>query len=148
MKFWRYIVVAIVALAWAGCDSTEYRIKKHPDRFAALTADEQYAVQNKTLDIGQSPEAVYFILGEPNRKKRQFKDGKEREVWVYTRIYTRSEGTHMAGYERRVYYDSKYKVFRVYHVPRYVHTYSEHQEIVSEIEFEDGIVSAITEVES
>ena len=148
MKFWRYIVVAVVALAWAGCDTTESRIKKYPDRFAALSADEQYAVQNNTLDIGQSRDAVYFILGEPNRKKRQFKDGKDREIWIYTRIYTRSEGTHMAGYERRVYYDAKYKVYRVYHVPRYVHTYSEHQEIVSEIEFEDGVVSAITEVES
>lgn len=148
MKFWRHLGIALIAFVWVGCDSTEYRIKKHPDRFAALSPDEQYAVENKTLDIGHSPEVVYFIMGEPDRKKRQFKDGKDLEVWVYTRIFTRSEGTHLAGYERRVFYDSKFKVYRVYYVPRYVHTYSEHQEIVSEIEFEDGLVSAITEYES
>ena len=148
MKFWRNITFAIIALIWVGCDSMEYRVKKHPERFAALSPEEQYAVENKRLDIGHSPDVVYFILGEPDRKKRQFKDGREREVWVYTRIYTRSEGTHMAGYERRVFYDSRNKVYRVYYVPRYVHAYSEHQEIVSEIEFEDGFVSAIVEYES
>jgi hypothetical protein len=131
-----------------GCNSTEYRIKKQPELFASLSAEEQQAVQNKTLDIGHSPDVVYFIMGNPDRKKRQVKEGRDREVWVYTRIYTRLEGTHLAGYERRVYYDSKYKVYRVYYIPRYVHTYSEHQEIVSEIEFEDGVVSAITEYES
>ena len=148
MKFWRILGIALIALAWAGCDTTESRIKKYPDRYAALTPEEQYAVQNKTLDIGHSRDVVFFVMGEPDRKKRQFKDGKDKEIWIYTRIYTRSEGTHMAGYERRVYYDPKYKVFRVYHVPRYVHTYSEHQEIFSEVEFEDGFVSAITEYES
>ena len=140
--------ILLLALIWAGCDSMEYRVKKHPERFAALSADEQSAVQNKTLDIGHSPDVVYFIMGEPDKRKRQFKDGKDKEVWIYTRIYTRSEGSHLAGYERRVYYDSKNKVFVVYHVPRYVHTYSEHQEIHAEIEFEDGVVSAITEYES
>ncbi len=148
MKFWRNMGILALAVIWAGCDSTEYRIKKHPDRFAALSAEEQTAVENKTLDIGHSPDVVYFIMGEPDKKKRQFKDGKDKEVWIYTRIYTQSEGTHLAGYERRIYYDAKYKVFRVYHVPRYVHTYSEHQEIFSEIEFEEGVVSAITEYES
>ena len=148
MKFSQLIMIPALALLLAGCNSTEYRVKKQPERFAALTLEEQSAVQNKTLDIGHSAEVVYFIMGDPDRKQRQIKDGVNREVWIYTRIFTEMEGTHLAGYERRVYYDSKYKVFRAYYVPRYVHEYSEHQEVVAEIEFEDGVVSAITEVES
>lgn len=145
MKTASWLPFLLLSLLWAGCNSTEYRIKKHPERFAALSAAEQEAVSNRTLDIGHSPEVVYFIMGEPNQKKVQVKDGAQREVWVYTRIYTRPEGTHLAGYERRVYYDAQAKVYRVYYVPHYIHTYSEHQEIVSEIEFENGAVSAITE---
>ncbi len=130
------------------CNSTDSRIKKQPERFAALSLVEQTAVQNKTLDIGHSTDVVYFIMGEPDRIKRQVKDGRNSEAWVYTRIYTQMEGSHLAGYERRVFYDAQHKVYRVYYVPRYVHTYSEHQEVVSEIEFEDGKVTAITEYES
>ncbi|MDA0348510.1 MAG: hypothetical protein O3C43_16085 [Verrucomicrobia bacterium] len=148
MKISQLILIPVLALILAGCNSTEYRVKKQPERFAALTPGEQSAVQNKTLDIGHSAEVVYFIMGDPNRKQRQIKDGVNKEVWVYTRIFTEMEGTHLAGYERRIYYDSKYKVYRAYYVPRYVHEYSEHQEVVAEIEFEDGVVSAITEVES
>ncbi|MCB1120572.1 MAG: hypothetical protein KJT03_03405 [Verrucomicrobiae bacterium] len=148
MKTVNWILLLILPLFWMGCNSTDYRIKKFPDRFAALSAEEQEAVNKKTLDIGYSAEVVYFIMGEPDRKKVQVKDGKQREIWVYTRIYTRPEGTHLAGYERRVYYDSKANVYRVYYVPHYVHTYSEHQEIATEIEFENGIVSAITEYDS
>ena len=104
------ILLILVALAFVGCDSTEYRIKKHPDRFAALSPEEQTAVENKTLDLGHSAEVVYFILGDPNRKKKQVKDGVAKDVWIYTRIFTEIEGTHLAGYERRVYYDANYKV--------------------------------------
>lgn len=148
MKITRCLFILFIALAWAGCNSTEYRIKKFPERFAALTKEEQAAVQNKTLNVGQSAEVVYFIMGDPSRIKRQVKNGINKDIWVYTKIFTELEGTHLAGYERRVYYDAKYNVYRVYYVPNYVHEYSEHQEVVAEIEFEDGKVSAITEVES
>jgi hypothetical protein len=148
MKHFPPVLVFLISLLIVGCNSTDYRIKKHPERFASLSHEEKAAVQNKTLDIGHSAEVVYFIMGDPDRKKRQVKDGRTLETWVYTRIYTQMEGSHLAGYERRVYYDAQYKVYRVYYVPRYVHTYSEHQEVVSEIEFEDGRVSAITEFES
>lgn len=148
MTHFRWFLLCLGALAIAGCNSTEHRIKKHPERFAALTVEEQSAVKNKTLDLGQSAEVVYFIMGDPDRKKKQVKEGVAKEVWVYTRIFTQMEGTHLAGYERRVFYDAKNKVYRVYYIPRYVHEYSEHQEVVAEIEFEDGLVSAITEFES
>jgi hypothetical protein len=145
MKKAIWISWLLIPILWMGCNSTEYRIKNNPDRFAALTPEEQSAVNNKTLDVGHSKEVVYFIMGDPDQIKRQVKEGTNREVWVYTRIYTRPEGTFLDGYERRVYYDSKTKVYRVYYVPHYVHTYSEHQEIVAEIEFENEVVSAITE---
>lgn len=148
MKLVASVFALIATFFIVGCNSTDYRIKKQPERFAALSLEEQTAVQNKTLDIGHSPDVVYFIMGDPDRKKRQVKDGKNTEIWIYTRIYTQMEGSHLAGYERRVFYDAQHKVYRVYYVPRYVHTYSEHQEVVSEIEFEDGKVTAITEYES
>ena len=148
MKFSKFIWMLPIALILAGCNSTDYRIKKHPERFGALSPEQQRAVHNKTLDLGHPPDVVYFIMGEPDRKKKQVKDGVDKEIWVYTRIFTQMEGTHLAGYERRVFYDAKNKVYRVYHIPRYVHTYSEHQEVVAEIEFENGTVSAITEFET
>ena len=148
MKALRWISVIALAFLWIGCNSTEYRIKKQPERFALLSAEEQLAVQNKTLDLGHSAEVVYFIMGDPDRRKTSVKDGVSKEIWEYNRVYTRPEGTEFAGYERRVYYDPKYKIYRVYHVPRYVHLYSYNQEIVAEIEFENGKVSAITEYDS
>ncbi|MCZ6671712.1 MAG: hypothetical protein O7C75_02115 [Verrucomicrobia bacterium] len=148
MKISQWMILFAVSLTFFGCSSTEYRIKKHPERFAALSQEEQTAVQNKTLDLGHSTEVVYFIMGNPDRKKRRVKDGVNKEIWEYSRIYTQLEGTELAGYERRIYYDTKNKVYRVYYIPRYVHLYSEHQEIVAEIEFEDGKVSAITEYDS
>ncbi|MBH53666.1 MAG: hypothetical protein CMI18_04895 [Opitutaceae bacterium] len=137
-----------LALLWIGCNSTEYRIKKYPDLFATLSAEEQLAVHNKTLDLGQSSDAVFFIMGDPDRKKSGVKDGVSKEIWEYSRIYTRPEGTQFSGYERRVYYDPVHKIWRSYHVPRYIHVYSYNQELVAEIEFENGKVSAITEYDT
>jgi len=144
----KWIGIIALGLLWIGCDSTEYRIKKYPELFASLSAEEQSAVHNKTLDLGQSPDAVFFIMGDPDRKKSRVKDGVSKEIWEYSRIYTRPEGNQFSGYERRTYYDPVHKVWRFYNIPRYVHVYSYNQELVAEIEFENGRVSAITEYDT
>jgi len=145
MKALLYLLCLAVSVFWLGCNSTEYRIKKYPERFSQLSPEEQLAVENRTLDIGLSSEAVYFILGNPDERKVRTKEGVNLEIWTYTRIYTKPEGTRHAGYERRVYYDKASKTYRSYFVPRYIHLYSEHEEVVNEIEFIDGRVTAITE---
>ncbi len=147
MKHRPVIAGLLAAVLLFGCDSVEHRIRKNPEMWDALSPSEKLAVENKTIDIGHSPEVVYLIMGNPNRKKSKAGGQERKEVWIYTRIYTQYEGTDIAGYHRRVYYDSINKVFRVYYIPEYVTLFSEHMEVVTEIEFEDGQVSAITEVE-
>lgn len=139
------LVSAFILLA--GCESVEHRIQKNPQLWQSLSPNEKLAVEKKTIDIGHSTDVVFFILGKPDQMKTETEGDQRREVWVYTRVYTRYEGTDLAGYRRRVYYDRLFRVYRLFYIPEYVNLYSEHMKVVAEIEFEDGLVAAITEVD-
>ena len=102
-------------------------------------------MENRTIDIGHSNDVVYFILGNPHQIRTKVEGEQRREVWIYTQVYTRYEGTDLAGYRGRVYYDPMARVYRVFYIPEYVSLYSEHMKVKAEIEFEDGLVAAITE---
>ncbi len=131
---------------FAGCESVENRIRKNPQLWKSLSPSEKLAVENRTIDIGHSTDVVYFILGNPDQTRTKTEGEERREVWVYTRISTRYEGTDLAGYRGRIYYDRLFQVYRVFYIPEYVNLYSEHLEVEAEIEFDDGRVSAITEL--
>ncbi len=150
VKFWFPVSSSLILVSafilLAGCESVEHRIQKNPQLWKSLSQNEKLAVENRTIDIGHSTDVVFFILGNPDQMRTETEGEQRREVWIYTRIFTRYEGTDLAGYRSRIYYDSLNRVYRVFYIPKYVNLYSEHSEVEAEIEFEDGRVAAITEV--
>ncbi len=148
MKSFLTLSLFFFSLLLFGCETTETRIDKNPDLWANLPVEEQIAVENNTLEIGQSQNAVFFIMGNPDERKVNVSDGIEREVWVYTRVNRNYEGEVFAGYRSYRVYDKKAKVYRVYRRPVYESIYSQEIEVVSEIEFEYGRITAITELKT
>lgn len=146
-KFPRFLCGLLGLVLLAGCESVQHRIQKNPQLWNSLSQSEQLAVEKRTIDIGHSTDVVFFILGKPDQMRTETEGEQRREVWVYTRVYTRYEGTDLAGYRSRIYYDRLFRVYRVFYIPEYVNLYSEHMKVVAEIEFEDGLVAAITEVQ-
>lgn len=151
VKFWFSVSSSLILvsafLLLAGCESVEHRIQKNPQLWESLSQNEKLAVEKRTIDIGHSTDVVFFILGNPDQMRTETEGEQRREVWVYTRVYTRYEGTDLAGYRGRIFYDRLFRVYRVFYIPEYVNLYSEHMKVVAEIEFEDGLVAAITEVQ-
>ncbi len=147
VRFPRFLCSLLGLVLLAGCESVEHRIQKNPQLWNSLAPSEKLAVEKRTIDIGHSTDVVFFILGNPDQMRTETEGEQRKEVWVYTRVFTRYEGTDLAGYRSRIYYDRFFRVYRVFYIPEYVNLYSEHMKVVAEIEFEDGLVSAITEVQ-
>lgn len=75
-------------LAWlaflAGCATPDARIKRSPEIFARLTAEQQALVKEGKVGIGFDADAVRLAVGEPDRKWTRTDESGTRELWIYT----------------------------------------------------------------
>lgn len=80
----RFVFASIlVALAAAGCSTTESRISKNRAAFESWPADVRQKVQAGRVDVGFTPEQVIVALGEPARKYTRTAADGTAEVWAY-----------------------------------------------------------------
>ena len=138
------LFLAGVALLFAaGCQSVESRIKEKPAAFANADKAAQDKIKQGIIDLGFSQDLVYIALGEPDQKREAKTTAGSTLTWIYNTYYTRYEGSTMAGYYRRVYYDPYLRTYRLYYHPVFADTYSEDKEERIRIVFTDGKVTSI-----
>jgi hypothetical protein len=132
------------ALAFfAGCQTVGDRIKEKPEVFSNVDTATQDKIKQGIIDIGYTEDMVYLALGTPDEKRESANANGRTVTWIYNTYYQRPEGTHFAGYNRRVYYDPYLKTYRVYYRPVFAEVYSEEKEERIRIVFKDGKASVI-----
>lgn len=128
----------------AGCSTPASRIKKNPDVFAAFPEDVQVRVAEGKIEVGYLPDMVYIALGDPDRRySRQTLSG-DSEVWAYVDIYTTTERQRVEGPFR---YRDVSGGYRTFQDTIWVNVEQQHEYEKLRVEFQNGIVVAIEELE-
>lgn len=137
------LLAGVALLFAAGCQSVESRIKERPEVFNSVDRATQEKIKQGIIDLGYTADMVYLALGNPDTKRESVNASGRSETWIYSTYYTRYDGTAMAGYHRRVYFDPYLRAYRIYYQPVFADTYREEREDRIRITFTDGKVSAI-----
>lgn len=91
------------ALMFAGCASTDRRIREHAELYERLPPEQQLLIREGRVALGFTPEMVYLAVGEPDRKwTRTDADGRS-EVWSYTTYESVDGGFLYRGWYHRHY---------------------------------------------
>src|SRR6266542_345867 len=80
--------IAIGALIFAGCSTTETRISGHLEIYQSLSSRDQALVSQGQIRDGMSPNAVYLAWGSPDRKIVGNMRGRPTETWLYLHYTT------------------------------------------------------------
>lgn len=142
-RLFRTLILAGTLGFLFGCQSVESRIKEKPVAFANADKAAQDKVKQGIIDLGFTQDLVYIALGAPDQKREAKTASGTTLTWIYNTYYTRYEGSTMAGYYRRVYYDPYLRTYRLYYHPVFADTYSEDKEERIRIVFTDGKVTSI-----
>jgi len=96
--------IAIGALIFAGCSTTETRISGHPEIYQSLSSRDQALVSQGQIRDGMSPNAVYLAWGSPDRKIVGNMRGRPSETWItcITRLIIRTPTPPMVPVMARV----------------------------------------------
>lgn len=137
---------AIALLLVAGCSTVESRIEEKSAVFNALPIETQARIKQGLIDVGFTQDMVYIAMGKPDRVIDRAVEAGAQTVWIYNSYYQEYQGSHFAGYHRRVYYDPRIKAYRVYYEPARVDVYRERTEEVARVVFTGGKVSSIEQV--
>src|SRR6266513_671314 len=71
------------ALVLSGCNTTEERIKEHPEVFQRLSPQDQALVSAGKIREGMSVDAVWLAWGTPDQKAQGSARGRPVETWIY-----------------------------------------------------------------
>ena len=75
--------LALAALLFAGCSTTESRISEHRDLFNTLSATDQQLVAAGRIRTGMSQNAVWLAWGSPEQRAAGAMRGQMTETWIY-----------------------------------------------------------------
>lgn len=138
------LLLALGALLFvAGCETVDTRIAKNPQLFASLDAATQEKIKQGIIDIGYTEDMVYLALGAPDQKRESRTATGVQTIWVYSTYFERYDGSHFAGYHRRVYFDRYLNTYRVYYQPVYADVYRPEVEERIRVTFQNGRVTVI-----
>ena len=139
-------VVALAALALAGCSTVDSRIKEKSSTFQSLDAQAQEKLRQSIIESGNPPDMVYIALGKPDEMiERTTAAGKE-EVWVYQTYTQEWAGQSHAYYARRMRFEPRSRRYYMFWEPVYADYYNEHVEDRLRVTFKDGKVTVIEQV--
>jgi hypothetical protein len=130
--------VLVAAIMLAGCASTpERRIARNPDLFASFPTDVQERVRAGQVELGFSPEMVSLALGRPDSRVTQRSERGEKVIWYYEGRYLTTDTVRVHDYGR----------FSVRDPVIYVDRTREHRYTRARLEFVDGRLTTIQQVE-
>jgi hypothetical protein len=76
--------IALLALLFAGCGTTESRIRQNPALFAQLSPEQQQMIRTGKIAIGFTADMVRLALGVPDRVQVTQDLPSTAEVWTYS----------------------------------------------------------------
>ena len=128
-----------------GCNTVDSRIAKRQAAFDQLAPEAQQRIRDGKIALGDSPDAVFIALGNPDEvRTRQNAEGSS-EVWIYNRSHLVSDGFGTVGYNRRVLRDSTGRIVAITFDPVYAHFNRVEVEPVLRILFKDNVITEIEE---
>ncbi len=83
MKKTKFLILALAALAVAGCSTVDSRIAKHQTEFDSWPPAVQQKVRAKQVDLGFTPAGVHGCWASPDRKYMRTTAQGTTEVWAY-----------------------------------------------------------------
>ena len=78
-----FLPLALAAVLFAGCETTESRIAAHPDLFNSLSPQDQQLVSRGQIRTGMPMNAVWLAWGGPDQKAAGQMRGQMTETWIY-----------------------------------------------------------------
>lgn len=82
------VIVGLMLVLLAGCATPDARIKRAPEVFARLTAEQQALVREGKVGIGFDADAVRLAVGDPDRRWTRTDAAGTSEVWSYVAYET------------------------------------------------------------
>jgi hypothetical protein len=148
MKRFLLLPIALAALfTLAGCNTVNSRIEARQAAFSQLSPEDQERVRKGKIVLGDSSDAVFIALGEPDRiRKRQSAAGSD-QVWIYMRTTYVNDGFMQTNYVRSFARDSKGRIVAIYYEPMHMHNTRVQQEPALRVVFQNGVVTEIEEAE-
>jgi hypothetical protein len=83
MKRVMWSLIAVAGIFLGGCATPDARIKRSPEVFARLPAEQQALVKEGKVGIGFDADAVRLAVGEPDRRWTRTDASGTSEVWSY-----------------------------------------------------------------
>ncbi len=121
-----------------GCASTpEKRIAENPELFASFPPEVREKVREGQVEIGYTPEMVRLALGEPTSRVTQRTAEATKEIWYYEGRYLTSDTVRLHDYGR---FSSVEPII-------YLDRTTEHRYTRAKLEFSEGKLSAVQQVE-
>ena len=108
MKTRRFVflfMAAVVALWTGGCSTPETRIRRDPETFSRLTAEQQAMIRSGQIALDFPPEMVRLALGDPDHTSIRTDKNGTSEIWSYVSYDCPDEiGFYYGWYRRPVYW--------------------------------------------
>lgn len=137
------VLVAILALTLAGCNTINSRIREKSAVYSSLDPETQQQIRRGQIGVGYTPDMVYMALGEPTRNvNRVTADGTET-TWIYKSFYEEYAGSTLTGYHRYVVADRLSGRYTVYTEPVYTDMYRQRSQEYLRLSFKNGKVTSI-----
>jgi len=142
---WGLLLLAgACAVYLSGCSTPASRIKENQELFDTYSFQTQDNIEKGNIDIGYTKEMVYMALGKPDRQYRRTTISGITAIWSYTAFYTTKKRQRAEGSFRVKDSTGRY---RTVSDSIWVDVDQKHEYEVKRIELEDGIVTAIEDVE-
>jgi hypothetical protein len=145
MKTFLFFFACLAGLM-AGCSTVGDRIQEKSVFFDSLDPQTQTRLKQGFVGIGDSSDMVYIAVGRPDRVKQQVSADGLIITWIYTAYRQEYEGSHFVGYERRMFFDSQNRAWRIYYEPVHADLYSEREDDYLRVLFKDDKVTTIEQI--
>ncbi|HWA85147.1 MAG TPA: hypothetical protein VG710_02900 [Opitutus sp.] len=138
-----FLVLLLVSLGLAGCDTFEHRAQQKAGTFAALTPAQRDKLKQGVIELGDTPDMVYIALGTPDEKRERSTPAGTETDWIYNTYHEEFAGNVTAGYHRVLVYDPARKRFVVFLDPIHTAVYQQTEEENIRATFRGGRLVAI-----
>ena len=146
MRFISLITLVLTVTLLTGCNTFERRAQKKADVFASLPPETKARLENKVIQIGDSPDMVYIAVGHPDEKKATATASGETLTWIYNRYWQEYRGEAYGGFIRRTATNPTTGVTTTYLEPISRPIYVDREQPVMRVTFVNGKVSVVEQV--
>lgn len=137
------LLLAILTLTFAGCNTFDRRAREHAGVFNTLPPDTQARLKERVIHVGDTQDMVYIALGAPDKKQQSTTAAGQSSTWIYNRYWQEYRGEAYAGYRRIAVRNPKTGATTVYLEPIRRPVYTPREQPVMRVTFDNGLVAVV-----